>query len=117
MRLDELHAAGVSRFGAKTPHPYDGVVIYREANAMTATAIVTYHKTPIAVKLIGCTIGQLLWLIRSGRLERPEKDSSGDYMWTDADIAAARAAGAKTGARRPRTTPTQPAGTGSEQTP
>jgi hypothetical protein len=49
-------------------------------------------KTRDAAKLLGCRYFQLIYAINTERLTPPAKDSSGDYVWTDADIERARAA-------------------------
>ncbi len=45
----------------------------------------TPQKTPMAARTMGVTATQLASLIRYGRLTPPRKDSSGDYIWTQAD--------------------------------
>ena len=49
-------------------------------------------KTPVAAQVLGITYHRLVSLLRSGKLPPPRKDSSGDYVWTDGDLAAARKA-------------------------
>jgi hypothetical protein len=51
-----------------------------------------HRKSPSVARLLGITYSHLLGLIRSGRLDPPLKDESGDYVWTDADVERARAA-------------------------
>jgi hypothetical protein len=53
---------------------------------------------------LGIPYTHLFSLLRTGRLERPEKDSSGDYLWTAADINRARRALACDRRRCTRTT-------------
>jgi hypothetical protein len=50
----------------------------------------TYRKTPVAARELGITYTKLIGLIRYGRLEPPGRDTSGDYVWTDADLERAR---------------------------
>jgi hypothetical protein len=50
-------------------------------------------KSPQVAKLIGCSYTHLMDLIRRDRVQPlPQKDCSGDYAWSDADVARARAA-------------------------
>jgi hypothetical protein len=54
--------------------------------------MVTMRKTQDTARELGCS-GELLYgLIRRGRMPRPGKDSSGDLVWNDGDLEAARAA-------------------------
>jgi hypothetical protein len=46
----------------------------------------TRRKTPIAARELGISYHRLSFLIRSGHIRAPEKDTSGDYWWTDADL-------------------------------
>ena len=48
------------------------------------------RKTPIAAKEVGISYHRLINLIRFGAIMPPEKDSSGDYVWSDSDVEAAR---------------------------
>ena len=50
------------------------------------------RKSPIAAAELGITYYRLISLLRSKKLPPPQKDSSGDYLWVDADLAAARKA-------------------------
>lgn len=52
----------------------------------------TLRKSPIAAEELGISYYQLISLLRSKKLPPPQKDSSGDYIWADADIDAAREA-------------------------
>jgi hypothetical protein len=52
----------------------------------------TRLKTPQAARLLGRSSWYLSSLLRSGKLNPPEKDDNGFYRWTEADIEAARAA-------------------------
>jgi hypothetical protein len=59
---------------------------------------VSYVKTTVAVRRLGTTYHRLMGLIRFGKIDPPGRDSSGDYIWTEADIDRARqalAAGAR----------------------
>ena len=49
-----------------------------------------YMKTPTAAQTLGVTVTRLSSLLRYGRLKAPTKDTSGDYIWSPADIATAR---------------------------
>lgn len=52
-----------------------------------------YRTTREAAALVPCTLHQLAGAIRNGKLSpAPPKTASGDYIWTDSDIARARAA-------------------------
>jgi len=48
------------------------------------------RKSPVAAKELGISYYRLISLLRSEKLAPPRKDSSGDYVWTDEDVAAAR---------------------------
>jgi hypothetical protein len=49
-------------------------------------------KTPVAAKQLNVPYSQVISLLRHGKIAAPAKDSSGDYIWTEADITAAREA-------------------------
>ncbi len=49
-----------------------------------------FLKTPVAARELGVGYYRLLNLMRLGKLTPPAKDSSGDYIWTDEDLEAAR---------------------------
>ena len=49
-------------------------------------------KTPAAADALGVGYWRLIGLLRSKRLPAPQKDSSGDYLWTPEDIERARQA-------------------------
>jgi len=51
-----------------------------------------YRKTPAAAGELKTTYHRLYGLIRFGKIQTPETDSSGDYVWTDEDINRARQA-------------------------
>jgi DNA-binding transcriptional MerR regulator len=51
-----------------------------------------YLKTPEAARELGVTYHRLMGLIRFGRINPPQRDGSGDYVWDEADIARAREA-------------------------
>ncbi len=50
------------------------------------------RKTPAAARELGITCLRLYYLLRIGRISAPAKDTSGDYFWTNADLARARKA-------------------------
>jgi predicted site-specific integrase-resolvase len=50
------------------------------------------RKSPTAAQELGISYARLINLMRSGKLAPPKKDSSGDYLWTEADMEAARKA-------------------------
>jgi hypothetical protein len=50
-----------------------------------------YRKSPVAAREAGITYAQLIGLMRYGHLEPPQRDSSGDFIWTDADMERVRA--------------------------
>jgi hypothetical protein len=66
----------------------------------TATA---YLKSTAAARQLGVTYSRLFTLIREGKEVPPAKDSSGDYVWTEQDVEAARQALAARGQRRAQT--------------
>ena len=41
---------------------------------------------------LGVTYYRLIGLLRAGKMSSPQKDGSGDYLWSDKDLAAARKA-------------------------
>jgi hypothetical protein len=47
-------------------------------------------KTPEAAKQVGVSYHQLMNLIRFGKISRPARDSSGDYLWAQGDLDHAR---------------------------
>jgi DNA-binding transcriptional MerR regulator len=51
-----------------------------------------FLKSPAVARLLGVNLPCLLSLPRTGRMAPPQKDSSGHYVWTDADIDRARQA-------------------------
>jgi hypothetical protein len=53
---------------------------------------VPYHKTTAAARELGVPYHVLIGLIRYGRIDPPAKDSSGDFVWADADLERARQA-------------------------
>ena len=61
-------------------------------------------KSPAAAQALGISYWSLINLLRSRKLAPPRKDSSGDYLWTKRDLAAARKALAA-GRRRKETRP------------
>jgi hypothetical protein len=50
------------------------------------------RKSPIAARELGISYSRLCWLLRADKLTPPLKDSSGDYVWADKDVEAARRA-------------------------
>ena len=50
------------------------------------------RKSPVAAKELGIPYYRLIGMLRSAKIQPPQKDSSGDYLWTDADLQAARQA-------------------------
>ncbi len=46
-------------------------------------------KTPFAARRLRVTYHRIVGLIRFGKIQPPEKDSSGDYVWTEKDLRAA----------------------------
>jgi hypothetical protein len=57
----------------------------------------TITKTTAAARQLGINYTRLINLIRYGKLDPPGKDSSGDYVWTQADMERARLALAERG--------------------
>jgi hypothetical protein len=55
-------------------------------------AFMAFFKTPAVADLIGVSYYRLIGLLRSRRLAPPQKDTSGDYIWTPEDIEGARKA-------------------------
>jgi len=55
----------------------------------------------VAARELGKTYHQLIGLIRFNKIDPPARDSSGDYVWTDADMERARRALAKIRQLRP----------------
>jgi len=51
-----------------------------------------FRKAPVAARELGISYHQLIGLIRYDKITPPERDSSGDYLWLDADLERARAA-------------------------
>jgi hypothetical protein len=59
-------------------------------------------KTPVAAQTLGATYHELIGLIRFHKIDPPQRDSSGDYLWDESDLARARAALAARRRPRPR---------------
>lgn len=58
-------------------------------------------KTPQVAALLGCEYHQLFSLIRRHKIKAPARDAGGiDYLWSEADVDAARAALSGTGRLR-----------------
>ncbi len=74
-----------------------------------------YLKSRAVADQLGISYYNLFELIRSKHLTPPDKDSSGDYVWTPADVERAREAVAARARRRQedRTCRGDPAGVGS----
>jgi len=51
-----------------------------------------FRKTPVAARELGITYWRLISLLRCGKIDPPTKDTSGDFIWTDADMRRARQA-------------------------
>lgn len=49
-----------------------------------------FEKTTCVARQLGISYWRLLGFIRSGRLAPPPKDTSGDYVWSRAQIQAVR---------------------------
>jgi hypothetical protein len=54
--------------------------------------IMNVRKLPVAAKELGIPYYRLISLLRAEKVAPPQKDPSGDYIWTDADLEAARRA-------------------------
>jgi hypothetical protein len=59
---------------------------------MEGITMAGYLKTPVVARELGVGYWRLLGLLRSGKINPPVKDSSGDYLWSARDLEAARAA-------------------------
>jgi len=51
-----------------------------------------YRKTPAAARELGIRYDLLIGLMRYEKLDPPGRDSSGHFVWTDADMDRARQA-------------------------
>jgi hypothetical protein len=51
-----------------------------------------YLKTPAAARALKTTYHKLMGLIRFDKIAPPQRDSSGDFIWTDDDLERARRA-------------------------
>ena len=51
----------------------------------------TGFKTPAVADQLGVPYWRLIDMIRARKIKPPQKDTSGDYLWGEPDIAAARA--------------------------
>jgi hypothetical protein len=60
-------------------------------------------KTSAVGDILGVRYANLFYLVRERLIPMPQKDSSGDLVWSEADIAAAREVLARMAARRRRT--------------
>jgi hypothetical protein len=61
----------------------------------------TYRKTPVAARELGISYSQLIGLLRYSKIAPPARDTSGDYIWADEDLARARNALAAARAPKP----------------
>jgi hypothetical protein len=50
----------------------------------------TFRKTPAAARELGISYTTLINLLRYDKMTPPAKDSSGDFVWADADLKRAR---------------------------
>ena len=57
-------------------------------------------KTPVAARVLEVPYHRLISLLRDAKINPPPKDSSGDYVWGEQDLAAARQALARRQQRR-----------------
>ena len=48
------------------------------------------YKTAAVSLMLGVSYWKLLWLFRSGKMPKPQKDISGDLAWTETDVKMAR---------------------------
>jgi hypothetical protein len=62
----------------------------------------TYQKTPAVADQLGISYTRLINLLRTRRLIPPQKDTSGDYVWSLEDVERARQVLAATPARDSR---------------
>jgi DNA-binding transcriptional MerR regulator len=62
-----------------------------------------FKKTSAAASALQVPYYTLMALLRYGRITPPQKDSSGDYVWTDDDLERARIALANRGRRHEAT--------------
>ena len=61
-----------------------------------------YRKTPVAAREVPAPYSRLMSLLRLNKIPAPIKDSSGDFLWSDEDIARAREAIRELDQRRQR---------------
>jgi hypothetical protein len=54
-----------------------------------------FLKTPAAADKLGVSYHRLIGLLRFRKIEPPARDSSGDFVWSDADLERVRKALAK----------------------
>jgi hypothetical protein len=52
----------------------------------------TFRKTPVAAVELGVSYHRLINLVRFRKIPAPARDSSGDFLWSDVDLAHARQA-------------------------
>ncbi|MBL8798764.1 MAG: hypothetical protein JNM56_33030 [Planctomycetia bacterium] len=51
-----------------------------------------FLKTPVAAERLGVSYWRLMGLLRSRKITPPNRDSSGDFIWLEADLDRARQA-------------------------
>jgi hypothetical protein len=51
-----------------------------------------YLKSPVAAQRLGVSYHRLVSLLRYRKIDLPAKDSSGDFVWSEKDLQAAREA-------------------------
>ncbi len=59
-----------------------------------------FRKTSAAARELSVPYWTLIGLLRYGKIDPPGKDTSGDYVWTEADMSRARQAIAKRAGRK-----------------
>jgi hypothetical protein len=64
------------------------------------------RKSTVAIKELGITYARLVSLLRARKVAPPQKDTSGDYLWTDADLESVRQAMTIDRRRKEARTPT-----------
>src|SRR4051812_2214969 len=80
--------------------PYTTLVQIHNLSCGVMNMIDRYRKTPVAARELQVSYGQLMNLLRFNKMRPPERDSSGDYVWSESDLARARAALATVRKRR-----------------
>jgi hypothetical protein len=59
-----------------------------------------FRKTAIACRELGISYHRLINLVRFAKIEPPERDSSGHFLWSDRDLERARRALKEMGERK-----------------